>query len=106
MYKHKCFSFSSLVLTTLLLFPGVAKSLHTHNYQHLSCNESGIPGFNHQNESCLVCDFEFVSFIGEDTQAIRFKTPAIYILNEYLSADPEFTGFFYYSLRAPPAWQI
>lgn len=103
MYKQNNISFLVLVLLSLLLYPGLVKSIHVHEHPHHCCECTPSTAFDHPHETCAVCDFEFVSFISEFPGQLTVKLPEISI---HTTRVPEITYLphpVYYSLRAPPA---
>ncbi len=95
----------SILLAMILLLPAVVKLEHRHAYD---CNQkNGERSTTFFSEKCLVCDFQFLTFIVKDLvkNAIRFEHTGL-IACRYI--PPYYPNHSEYSflLRAPPVLQL
>jgi hypothetical protein len=106
MKKRKHINLIFLVFVHLILFtyPMVSKSLHMHEKKEECCTECHQqgPAITQQAETCLICDFELLSFVAE----AEFK-PTVYpvafpVLVLTLPEKIHTAPILHFSLRAPP----
>jgi hypothetical protein len=103
MNKRYQLSYLAMILTILLAYPGVVKSFHTHHDQIANGSYSCSTEYHQQEKPCLVCDFEFVSFISEPSVHIDYFPFTFRIINLERTKEAFLEFPYYFSLRAPPA---
>ena len=88
-----------LALFQLMVFnaPYVAKLLHHHQVSYVNVPEKGF-NLTSPEKVCLICAFEFVSFVHDDPAYL----PKITIEEDYPTFIHHKKLVLYFSLRAPP----
>lgn len=102
MFKQYKLPFLVIIHLLLLWYPQLIKLVHDHHNEHVSCLHDHEVSFDHPEELCPVCNFEFVSFIEADHYNLNVCLPEIHVadLPAPESINPHL--LFYFSLRAPP----
>ena len=97
-------SFILLALFHLLIFsyPLAVKAVHSHTDCY-TFNVSETVTVGHEQDPCLICSFEFVSFIVEHSQLYAVFLPAIPVANSAAPTGKYAKHLFTVSLRGPPA---
>lgn len=106
MYKRNRNSILSLVIIHLLLlvYPMVNQIGHEHEHEEslFHHEHSGNISFEQTEETCAVCEFEFLNFVpcNPGSQFVFLKTIPVYNSPEQKNATLQTISYF--SLRAPP----
>lgn len=92
-----------LTVFQLMVFstPYLVKALHHHEVRYVNCPKKGF-SLTLPEKVCLICQFEFVSFIHEEHLPYQAYLPKINFEENYeiVWIHKVFTRYF--SLRAPP----
>jgi len=101
--KSKKLNIILLVFFQLAVFtsPFLVKSFHHHVPGHILHTNSKT-SFNISEKTCLICQYEFVTF--ELTKPVNFSfgLPSAPLKNSEVFKQAYYTSFSYYSHRAPP----
>lgn len=98
--------FLSLFLIGLVFSPIVLKSVHKHNSPILQNCYQHFPSIDKHQETCLICQFEFVNFIVKAPFEFSALISSIKVNFPLKTFEVVLTPFCYFQLRAPPAWVI
>jgi hypothetical protein len=102
MFKQKKIAFLILNLLILLFYPGIVKLVHEHHDQPICCQNRDISSFISEQESCPVCDFQFVSFIATQPNQVKVSFSHLALIDTKIPERDSISELFYFSLRAPP----
>ena len=93
-----------LAIFQLMVFntPNMVKILHHHDVRYVNCPKNGF-SLTSPEKTCLICQFEFVSFIHEDTVPHQAYLPKANLEEAYAIFRIHKVFTRYFSLRAPPA---
>jgi hypothetical protein len=87
----------------VFLTPMVVKLIHHHEFEHLEFLKTTHNALTKENEQCLICHFEFVTFISETNEKPRCDTQnIILLLSSGETRQLLNTPLRFYSNRAPP----
>ena len=102
MRKQKNILLPILTLLVLLSYPGMIKIVHVHHSKHFINRQGKGTMIIQKEDPCAVCNFQFVSFIGSQTELISTKREPIDVTNRKVPERLYTRYLTYFSLRAPP----
>jgi len=100
--KQKNKSFLILTFLILIFYPGIIQLMHVHSNPHVHIESGKQSTFNPAQETCAVCDFQFVSFIENQSKHLITNIGQINISNSKIPPIYHVRYLTYFSLRAPP----
>jgi hypothetical protein len=100
--KQKNISFLILFLLTLVFYPGIIQLVHVHSNLHVSIEQGEHSTFIPEQETCAVCDFQFVSFIGNTSEILIANLEHIDVTDSIIPPIFHVRHLTFFSLRAPP----
>lgn len=95
--------FASLLMVLILFTPSIVKIEHHHD--HFVCHAQNEKHIHTFHEKCLVCDFEFSTWVLTKIEIIPTKL-TLKFCDLFFSYQFSYSGFLNYSflLRAPPVF--
>lgn len=102
MFKQNKLYLLILVHLLLLWYPQMVKSLHVHHHEQVCCHYDHGVSFDMPENPCPICDFEFVSFIGNSPTPLQVSLPEIKLIDLPVREAIFTNHLFYFSHRAPP----
>lgn len=102
MFKQIKLPILILIHLLLLWYPQMVKSLHVHHNEEVCCHHDNGVSFDTAEEPCPVCNFEFVSFIGNSNTRLQVRLPEIKLIDLPVLEAIYTNQLFYFSHRAPP----
>lgn len=102
MFKKNKLYLLILVHLLLLWYPQMVKLLHVHQHEQVCCHFTHGVSFDLPENSCPICDFEFVSFIENLPTQLNVSLPEIKLVVIPVRESIYTNHLFYFSLRAPP----
>jgi hypothetical protein len=102
MCKHKNISLLILAFLALIFYPGVIKLLHVHERLNYIVDQEKGSFFIPKEDSCPVCDFQFVSFITTFSDQVMIYQGNVVDIDSKIPESYGIQYLIYFSLRAPP----
>lgn len=86
----------------VLGYPQLIKTFHVHHHDPVNCQAQKGVLINVQQDSCPICNFEFISFIKFSASNLKVCLPAIEIEELLFPGKIYPSVLFHFLLRAPP----